>query len=744
MGARGEPMVWLTALALVVSLVLVVGLLGMIAFQGLSTFWPRPIERVTLADGTSFMGVPTREERVALSAAERAAAELAEVESAPDGFVTRRLYQVGNRDVSRTTFQWAPLHEVVSSERPSGVVLVERLEWGVWIGEVRRLLLRDGAERFEADGVARVAHPAGGGEVELRVYESGRADFGRVLRAAHAAAVDRRAEIRRLTEHELGRVNQGIERVRLQARAAELRAERPGVATGLPLVAWLGALAGALGAGFAGVRLARRSGDVIEVHRAATAARGGLSALLISGAVVLLLASVLEHPWAGREMTASELAEVRERLAAERAELEGEAEAIQARIAELSALDALTRVELVDASGNMAIDRRAGDGSPIPLSRVVRFVWANDIGLGEKLGVYVSRWWEFVSTPPREANTAGGVLPVIFGTVVLTLMLSVVVVPLGVVAAIYLREYARQGVVTSLVRIGVNNLAGVPSIVYGVFGLGFFCYAVGGFIDSGSESPLARAFGDGAVAGVLGWWPIAVIGVLILASAVSLGMLSIPTPGQGRTGRHGWLRAGAVCCWLLAAGAVVWLVAGSPYFDGFFRERLPSPTFGARGILWAALTLALLTLPVVIVATEEAIAAVPNSMRQGSYGAGASKWQTIKRIVLPGAAPGVMTGSILAMARGAGEVAPLMIVGAVKFAPELPVSGQFPFLHPERSFMHLGYHVYDLGFQSPDSEATRPLLWTTTLLLILIVLALNLAAILIRARLRAKLKTSGV
>ena len=738
-------MVWLTALALVVSLVLVVGLLGLIAFQGMATFWPRAIERVTLDDGTTLLGVRSREERVALAAAVSAGDESGEavVPGEAGGFTTRRLYQVGNRDVSRATFQWAPVERVVSTERPSGVMLVERLEWGVWIGEVRRVLVHDGAERFEPDGEERVAGASG--EAVVRVYGSGRADFDRVLRAAHAASVERRREIRRLTEHELGAVNERIDRLRVRERAGELRAERPGAATGMPILAWAGAIVSALAGAFAGVRLARSpAGESGERSRGASALRAGLAALLLSGSVVLLLASALEHPWAGREMTASELAGLREHLGAERASLEGEAEAIQARIAELTAIDALTRVELVDASGNMAIDRRSPDGGPIPLSRVVRFVAANDMSFGAKLGVYVSRWWEFVSTPPREANTAGGVLPVIFGTVVLTLMLSVVVVPLGVVAAIYLREYSRQGVVTSLVRIGVNNLAGVPSIVYGVFGLGFFCYAVGGFIDSGAESPLARAFGDGAVAGVLGWWPIAVIGVLIAASAVSLGMLSIPTPGQGRRGGHAWLRAGAVCGWLLAAGVVVWLVAGSPYFDGFFRARLPSPTFGARGILWAALTLSLLTLPVVIVATEEAIAAVPNSMRQGSYGAGASKWQTIKRIVLPGAAPGVMTGSILAMARGAGEVAPLMIVGAVKFAPEMPVSGSFPFLHPERSFMHLGYHVYDLGFQSPDSEATRPLLWTTTLLLILIVLALNLAAILIRARLRAKLKTSGV
>ena len=158
--------------------------------------------------------------------------------------------------------------------------------------------------------------------------------------------------------------------------------------------------------------------------------------------------------------------------------------------------------------------------------------------------------------------------------------------------------------------------------------------------------------------------------------------------------------------------------------------------------MWASLTLALLTLPVVIVATEEALSAVPNSMREGSYACGASKWQTIRRIVLPRAMPGIMTGMILAIARGAGEVAPLMLVGAVKLAPELPLDGVFPFLHGSRSFMHLGFHIYDVGFQSPNSEAARPMVFTTTLLLIAIVALLNITAIRLRSRLRRRYQVS--
>jgi len=303
------------------------------------------------------------------------------------------------------------------------------------------------------------------------------------------------------------------------------------------------------------------------------------------------------------------------------------------------------------------------DGSEKSLfpAEIVRAFPANQLSITDKIGVYISRWIEFLVADPREANSEGGVFPAIFGTVVMTLLMTIVVVPFGVLSALYLREYAKQGLIVSAVRIAVNNLAGVPSIVFGVFGLGFFCYLVGGGID-----------------------------------------------------------------------------------ELFFSAKLPNPTFGTGGVMWASLTLALLTLPVVIVATEESLSAVPNSMREGSYACGATKWQTIRRIVLPRAAPGIMTGAILAIARGAGEVAPLMLVGAVKLAPELPLDGVFPFVHAERSFMHLGFHIFDLGFQSQNSEAAKPMVYTTTLLLIAIIVALNLLAIWGRARLRRRFHGNSI
>ena len=309
----------------------------------------------------------------------------------------------------------------------------------------------------------------------------------------------------------------------------------------------------------------------------------------------------------------------------------------------------------------LVVEAADGTRATLPAGFVVRAIRPNDMSLPERTGLYLSRFLEFVSDEPRESNTEGGIFPAIFGTVMMVFIMALAVVPFGVLAAIYLREYAREGLAVRLVRIAVNNLAGVPSIVFGVFGLGFFVYLVGGSIDR-----------------------------------------------------------------------------------LFYPEALPTPTFGTGGILWASLTLALLTVPVVIVATEEGLAAVPRSVRDGSLALGATKLETIARVVLPSAAPGILTGLILAMARAAGEVAPLMIVGMVKLAPSLPVDSHFPFVHLERKFMHMGFHIYDVGFQSPNVEAVKPLVFTTALLLVLVVLAMNITAILIRNRLRAKYAVSAI
>jgi phosphate transport system permease protein len=308
----------------------------------------------------------------------------------------------------------------------------------------------------------------------------------------------------------------------------------------------------------------------------------------------------------------------------------------------------------------LAVDAN-GKEKVIALNHVIRVLRPNELTLLDKLWVYAGNVWMVVSTEPREANTEGGIFPAIFGTVMMVMIMSVVVTPFGVIGALYLREYARQGFVVRMVRIAVNNLAGVPSIVFGVFGLGFFVYGVGGTLDA------------------------------------------------------------------------LW-----------FPERLPTPTFGTGGILWASLTLALLTVPVVIVATEEGLAAVPREYREGSIGLGATKWETIWKVVLPTALPGILTGLILAMARAAGEVAPLMLTGVVKLAPAMPIDGTWPFLHLDRKFMHLGFHIYDVGFQSPNIEAAKPMVYVTTLVLILVVVTLNLTGIVLRNRMRKKYAGSAV
>tara|TARA_B100000795_G_scaffold4826_1_gene3431 strand:- start:321 stop:1997 length:1677 start_codon:yes stop_codon:yes gene_type:complete len=306
---------------------------------------------------------------------------------------------------------------------------------------------------------------------------------------------------------------------------------------------------------------------------------------------------------------------------------------------------------------SMIAETMSGTQIEINLSKVVRAYRPNAMTSMAKVNFYMSKIWEFVSTEPREANTEGGVFPAIFGTVLMVLLMSVMVTPIGVVAAVYLREYAKQGLVTRIIRIAVNNLAGVPSIVYGVFGLGFFIYFLGGNID-----------------------------------------------------------------------------------ELFFAAAAPAPTFGTPGLLWASLTLALLTVPVVIVATEEGLSRIPRAVREGSLALGATKSETLWRVVLPMASPAIMTGVILAVARAAGEVAPLMLVGVVKLAPSLPLDGNYPYLHLDQKFMHLGFHIYDVGFQSPNVEAARPLVYATAFLLVLVIALLNLSAVAIRNRLREKYK----
>ncbi len=335
------------------------------------------------------------------------------------------------------------------------------------------------------------------------------------------------------------------------------------------------------------------------------------------------------------------------------ADIAAERDALNTRYGKLATQ--LTKLNAEAARDTLLLETINGVASEVRFYDIVRAYRPNAMPVTAKLKHYFAKLGEFVASEPREANTEGGVFPAIFGTVMMVLLMSVFVTPFGVIAAVYLHEYAHQGLLTRIIRIAVNNLAGVPSVVYGVFGLGFFVYFVGGSID-----------------------------------------------------------------------------------QIFFPEALPAPTFGTPGLLWSSLTLALLTVPVVIVSTEEGLSRIPRSIREGSLALGATKAETLWRTVMPMATPAMMTGLILAVARAAGEVAPLMMVGVVKLAPTLPLDGNLPFLHLDRKFMHLGFHIFDVGFQSPNVEAARPLVYATSLLLVLIIVTLNLAAITIRNRLREK------
>jgi len=348
----------------------------------------------------------------------------------------------------------------------------------------------------------------------------------------------------------------------------------------------------------------------------------------------------------GLELKGKKTPEAVAKLDEQRAELQEEYRVLEQRLVDI--YKEINR-------DSLTAEVQTGQLVEIPLDKIVKAYQPNAMGLFGKIGFYIGKLWEFVSDEPREANTEGGIFPAIYGTVVMVLVMSVMVTPLGIIAAVYLREYAKEGPLVRMIHIAVNNLAGVPSIVYGVFGLGFFVYFMGGSLD-----------------------------------------------------------------------------------QLFYPEALPAPTFGTPGMLWASLTLALLTLPVVIVSTEEGLARIPSSIREGSLALGATKAETLWRTILPMASPAMMTGLILAVARAAGEVAPLMLVGVVKLAPSLPLDGNFPFLHLDRKFMHLGFHIYDVGFQSPNVEAARPLVYATALLLVVVIILLNITSITIRNHLREK------
>lgn len=536
----GEPFVWLNAGAVSISVIMVAGLMALIAYNGLSHFWPHAVYEYDYTENgqeTRLIGEISSTETVSAIRIRESGIQL----ETDEAFVERDLIKIGNRDVYGVDFKNIVVPLIVDRRRPEKVMTVERLEYGNFYGfltEVREngQVVATGPEAWDA------------------------------LQERIDRANELHGRIKSIEKYDIGDINYAIEKLRLKQRGYELD-------------------------------------DALTEERRA------------------------------------ELDRQRAELNTEYKELMGELQKLYTQIKRDSFLATI----------------QTGQSVEIPLSQVVRAFQPNDMGLFSKIIHYIAKLWEFMSADPREANTEGGIFPAIFGTVTMVMLMALLVTPFGVIAALYLREYANQGPVVRMIRIAVNNLAGVPSIVYGVFGLGFFVYFMGQSID-----------------------------------------------------------------------------------QAMFPEALPAPTFGTSGLLWASLTLALLTLPVVIVSTEEGLARIPSAVREGSLALGSTKSETLMRIVVPMASPAIMTGMILAIARAAGEVAPLMLVGVVKLAPSLPVDGNAPFLHLDRKIMHLGFHIYDVGFQSPNVEAARPLVYATALLLVAVIVVLNLAAIYIRNHLREK------
>lgn len=537
----GNAWIWLTAGAVSISLIMVLGLLALIGYRGLVHFWAPDVGvyQYEVSPGqVQVIAGSVREVEDVTAARVRDAGIALEGDAR---IIERYLLKTGNRDPFGIDFRRIVVPNIQSVEYPGDIAVIERMEWGDQAGWVVRVL-----ENGE---------PVAEGAAAWPVFQE------RIERV-----VDLREQIRDLERGDIGTINYAMEELRLRERRLAL----------------------------------------------------------------------------DDELTESALQEIQ----AERAELDARYSVLQEELEILyTAINRDSYVtKLADDSERM-----------VPMAHVVRAYQPNAMDAFDKTVFYFEKLWEFVADDPREANTEGGIFPAIFGTVMMVMLMSVFVTPFGVIAAVYLKEYARQGLVTRIIRIAVNNLAGVPSIVYGVFGLGFFVYFLGGNLDA-----------------------------------------------------------------------------------LFYPEASPSPVFGTPGLLWSSLTLALLTLPVVIVATEEGLSRIPRTIREGSYALGATRAETLWRIVLPMASPAMMTGLILAVARAAGEVAPLMLVGVVKLAPSLPLDGNAPFLHLERKFMHLGFHIYDVGFQSPNVEAARPLVYATAFLLVVVIVVLNLAAVRIRGRLREK------
>lgn len=544
----GSPWIWMTGGAVSISLIAVLGLLLLIAWKGLSYFWPTEVYQWQIKDSQgksmTVIGQIYDKEEVP---SERLINAGYQFEQTPPELITRYLIKTGNREIVGLDFRWVLETEIISQTKPKDLAIIERNKNGNFYGFIAGI---------EGKHKSDISNP----------FDLNAANL---IKNSLERSLTLNKQANSIQKHDIGGINYQLEQLRLTQRRYELD-------------------------------------DKLTQER-------------------------------------------RLELQSQRDTLDEEYKILETSLFELKNQASRDSLVIKDMRGENVI---------INMANILSITYPNAMHIGNKFVHWLTNLWNFISDDPREANTEGGVFPAIFGTVFMVMLMAVIVTPFGVIAAIYLHEYAKKGPITKIIRIAVINLAGVPSIVYGVFGLGFFVYMIGGSLD-----------------------------------------------------------------------------------QIFYPEALPSPTFGSPGVIWSALTLAILTLPVVIVSTEEGLSRIPSAVRQGSLALGATKAETLWRIVIPMASPAIMTGLILAVARAAGEVAPLMLVGVVKLAPTLPLDFNFPFIHLERKFMHLGFHIYDVGFQSPNVEAARPLVYATSFLLVSVIIVLNLTAISVRNHLREKFRS---
>jgi ABC-type phosphate transport system permease subunit len=734
-------MIWLTGGMFAIACLMILCLLGFVLYQGLATLWPRNYLLVGMLDGELAAGEYLERRSYVLSQQNlkdlgpKSRAEAEGLLGQQSEVTSHQWYlRTGNYEVTNRHFQFVPEVSMASDAPlyPPDIWLLERRQWGNLYGFPKRFSWDIDSRTTSMQAVheamketAKISHRMEAAKRELEHLDR---------RLANARLSVRQVELSE--DSDLQKVTEDV----LAAAMNETSVDPSMESRFLPVIQSVSQRAkDAL------MHLAR---EAIEVQAEQVHINEELATLeqeIQSRSIVMqlpVLDSIGSISVSKNALTSSKTCpeELHPLLGLEGIPSDYTMRA--AAIAEHQFLVALQRSETqptyvwfhTDPASDTATVYGLREHTVL-VADIVRLIAPNQLSFLGKLGVYADRWTEFLFGQPREAGVEGGVFPAIWGTIVMTLIMSMVVMPFGVLAALYMREYARGGWLLSAIRISINNLAGVPSIVYGVFGLSFFCYTIGGYIDGG---PVKAGFTPWPEAT---WFSALALFAIVGLIAFTLSFLT----GQNAEKNSFWLRwlsLGSGLLWIATLVGVVILLIKIPMFRGFYEAQLPNPTFGKGCLLWAACTLALLTLPVVIVATEEALAAVPNSLREGSYACGAGKWQTIERIVLPYARPGIITGFILAMARGAGEVAPMMLVGAIPLTTDLPLDLEFPFLHGSRSFMHLGFQIYALGFQSQNSEAAKPMVFTATLLLLTIVTLLNLTAIWLRARLRKRFQSS--